>query len=163
MVKEEGSTLDRWESGMALLNRKVDYSLLILSYLHHHGDGGCARLVAERFGLSRGFVANILKRLCREGLVVSQRGIKGGYSLGPHTLRISLGQLMDALDDSFHLAECNQVASGDCCPLSEGCPVKGPIAEVNRRLRTVLDEVTLAELFGVAPQRLRCQTLQMVT
>jgi Rrf2 family protein len=148
---------------MALLNRKVDYALLILSYLHHHDVGGCARLVAERFGLSRGFVANILKRLCHQGLVVSQRGIKGGYTLGPGALRTSLSQLMDALDDSFHLAECNQADSGDCCPLYEGCPVKGPVAEVDRRLRRVLDEVTLAELFGVAPQRLPCRTLQMVT
>src|SRR6516164_7849590 len=71
----------RWT--MALLNRKVDYSLLILSYLHEHPAGGCARVLAERFDLSRAFVANILKRLCRKGLVGSTRGIKGGYVLMP--------------------------------------------------------------------------------
>jgi Rrf2 family protein len=148
---------------MALLNRKVDYALLILSYLHHHPDGSSARVVAERFGLSGGFVANILKRLCRQGFVGSHRGIKGGYTLYPIALSSSLAELMDALDDRFHLAECNREASGDCCPLSEGCPVKGPIAEVNRRLRAVLGEVTLAELFGVSPERMHCRTLQMVT
>ena len=148
---------------MALLNRKVDYALLILSYLHHHPEGSCARVVAERFTLSRGFVANILKRLCREGYVLSHRGIKGGYSLAPTALPSSLIHLMHALDDSFYLAECNLEASGECCPLYEGCPVKGPIAEVNRRLGAVLAGVTLAELFGAAPERPRCRTLTMVT
>src|SRR5580700_5800693 len=93
---------------MALLNRKVDYALLILSYLHHHPGGNCARIMAERFALSRPFVANILKRLCRQGLVASQRGINGGYTLHAASLGLSLAQLMDALDDSFHLAECNR-------------------------------------------------------
>jgi Rrf2 family cysteine metabolism transcriptional repressor len=148
---------------MALLNRKVDYALLILSYLHHHPGGNCARILAERFDLSRPFVANILKRLCRRGLVASQRGIKGGYTLLDTALGLSLSQLMDALDDAFHLAECNRAGAGDCCPLYDGCPVKGPVAEVNRRLRAVLDDVTLAELFGVAQERFHCQTLQMVT
>ena len=139
---------------MALLNRKVDYSLLMLSYLHHNPDGGCARVLAERFGLSRAFVANILKRLCRHGFVASHRGIKGGYVLLPATMHVSLADLMDALDDTFHLAECNAESPRDCCPLYDGCPVKGPIAEVDRRIREVLDSVTVAELFGSDPDRL---------
>jgi Rrf2 family protein len=147
---------------MTLLNRKVDYALLILSYLCHNPEGGCARILAGRFRLSRAFVANILKRLCRQGFVVSQRGIKGGYMLRSETMGCSLGELMDALDDTFHLAECNREAPSECCPLFEGCPVKGPVAEVNRRIREVLDNVTLAELVGVEPAGLRCQ-LHMVT
>jgi Rrf2 family transcriptional regulator, cysteine metabolism repressor len=148
---------------MALLNRKVDYALLILSYLHHNPDASCARMVAARFGLSRGFVANILKRLCRHGYVASYRGIKGGYVLLPETMHVSLAELMDALDDAFQLAECNAESPHDCCPLYDGCPVKGPIAEVDRRIREVLGNVTVAELFGIAPERLACRTLELVT
>ena len=54
---------------MALLNRKVDYALLILCDLYQQSTGACARQVADHFGLSRPFVANILKRLCRKGFV----------------------------------------------------------------------------------------------
>src|SRR5436190_298444 len=147
---------------MALLNRKVDYALLILSHLHHHPEGGCDRILAEQYGLSRAFVANILKSLCRHDYVVSHRGIKGGYALQVAATHRSLAELMDALDDSFRLAECNTDAPGECCQLFEACPVKGPVAEVNRRLHDVLDNVTLAELFGIAPERLACQALQLV-
>ena len=147
---------------MPLLNRKVDYALVILSYLHHNPEGGCARAIAGRFGLSRAFVANILKSLCREGFVASHRGIKGGYVLHADTMARNLADLMDALDDRFHLAECNREVPEECCPLFDGCPVKGPVAEVNRRIREVLGATTLAELFGVEPERLHCQALQLV-
>jgi Rrf2 family protein len=147
---------------MPLLNRKVDYALVILSFLHHNPDGGCARAVAGRFGLSQAFVANILKSLCRGGFVASHRGIKGGYVLQTDMMTRSLADLMDALDDRFHLAECNRETPQDCCPLFDGCPVKGPVAEVDRRIREVLGATTLAELFGIEPERLHCQTLHMV-
>jgi DNA-binding IscR family transcriptional regulator len=45
---------------MTLLSRKADYALLILSYLHDKPVGGNARSIAEKFNLSRPFVANIL-------------------------------------------------------------------------------------------------------
>ena len=118
--------------------------------------------VAERYGLSRAFVANILKCLCRQGYVVSHRGIKGGYALQPGMMQRSLADLMEDLDDSFRLAECSGAAPSECCQLYDACPVKGPVAEVNRRLHDVLDNVTLAELFGIAPERLACQALQLV-
>ena len=147
---------------MTLLSRKVDYALLILAFLHHRPEGGCAREIADRFGLSRAFVANILKELCHRGFVISHRGVKGGYALQRPAEEIHLDGLMEALGETFRLAECNQGMPDDGCSLFARCPVKGPIAEVDRRLREVLESVTLAELFGVAPERLACQTLQLV-
>jgi Rrf2 family protein len=132
---------------MNLLNRKVDYALLILSYLHQKVEGGCAREIAARFGLSRAFVANILKELCHKGFVTSHRGVKGGYVLQRPAAAVNLAELMDALDESFRFAACNQITPDDGCSLVHVCPVKGPIAEVHHRLRQVLQNITLAELF----------------
>jgi DNA-binding IscR family transcriptional regulator len=55
---------------------------------------------------------------------------------------------MDALDDTFSLAECNKMTTGDLCSLTHICPVRNAIGEVHRRIREVLRKVTLAELFG---------------
>jgi Rrf2 family cysteine metabolism transcriptional repressor len=145
---------------MTLLNRKVDYALLILCYLHHTPEGGCARAIAAHFGLSRAFVANILKDLCHKGFVASHRGVKGGYVLQSSATRISLADLMDALDDTVRLAECNRDHPDECCSLAAICPIRSPIAEVNRRIRDVLAKTTLAEIFGqdsfrVPPPRLQ--------
>jgi Rrf2 family protein len=132
---------------MPLLNRKVDYALLILCYLHHKAQGGCAREVATRFGLSRPFVANILKDLCQKDYVQSHRGVKGGYLLRPHAGERTLADLIDALDDTVQLAECNTVPPDGCCDLLEICPIRGPIAEVHQRIRAVLEGVRLTDLF----------------
>src|SRR5262245_22066592 len=130
---------------MALMSRKVDYALLILSDLDRR-PGGCARAVAERFGLSRPFVANILKTLCRNGLVSSQRGVKGGYVVARPLEFVSLSDLMDALDAPVRLAECTGSPGAEGCPLADECPVRGPVAEVHRRLCDVLRGVSVAEL-----------------
>jgi Rrf2 family protein len=135
---------------MTLLNRKVDYALLILSFLYQKTGGGCAREIAGKFGLSRAFVANILKELCHKGFVTSHRGVKGGYVLQRSPDQVNLAELMDALDESFRFAECNHLIPDDGCSLTHVCPVKGPIAEVHQRLRKVLQNVTLAELFRPA-------------
>lgn len=132
---------------MAILNRKVDYALLILCYLHHQKDGGCARVIAAHFGISRAFVANILKDLCHKGFVLSERGVKGGYVLRQPAAATTLADLMDALDDPVRLAECNRERPDECCSLAPHCPVRAPIAVVHARIRDVLETVTLAEIF----------------
>ncbi len=137
---------------MALLSRKIDYALLILSYLHHTPEGGCARAIADRFGLSRAFVANILKTLCCKGFVVSERGMKGGYALQKAPADVSLADLIDSLEGPFQLTECCQESPDDGCQLFGRCPVQGSVAEAHRRVRDVLASVTLAELVGAEPR-----------
>jgi Rrf2 family protein len=136
---------------MTLLSRKVDYALLILSFLGRRPEGGSAREIADRFGLSRAFVANILKKLCHEGFVASHRGVKGGYALSRPLEGVRLADLLEALEEPFHLAECTKPAPGDGCALSGICPAHHAIAEVHQRIREVLCRVTLAELFQAGP------------
>src|SRR5439155_25822331 len=113
------------ERPMTLMSRKVDYALLILAYLDRKTEGGCAREIADRYGLSKGFVANILKELCHKGFVASHRGVKGGYALRRSAENVNLAELMEALEESFHLAECNKAVT-DPCALASLCPGKGP-------------------------------------
>lgn len=136
---------------MTLLSRKADYALLILSYLHERPVRGNARAIAEQFGLSRAFVANILKELCQKGFVASHRGVKGGYALARPAESISLAELLETVDDGFRLTTCSPTDhADDGCSHASTCTVKGPMAEVHRRLLAVLEGVSLAELFAPA-------------
>src|SRR5260370_20172732 len=138
---------------MNLLTRKVDYGLLILSYLHQRPEGGSAREIAAGFGgLSRAFAANILKELCQRGFVASHRGVKGGYVLSRPAEEISLLELMESLDDAVYLTECSKtkVASIDECSLLRIWPMRGSMRLVHERIREVLGAVTLADLLRPA-------------
>jgi Rrf2 family protein len=133
---------------VTLLSRKADYALLILSYLHQ--KPGTARAIADQFGLSRPFVANILKELCQNGFVASHRGVKGGYALARDPNTITLAELLEVIEDGFHLTVCNHPnleEEHEDCSLSHVCTVKGQLAQVQHRLLEVLRGVTLAELF----------------
>ena len=131
---------------MTLLSRKADYALLILSYLYEKPVGGTARAIAEKFGLSRAFVANILKELCQKGFVVSHRGVKGGYALARPAESISLAELLETVEDGFRLTMCSG-SGDDGCSHTALCTVKDTMADVHRRLIEVLRGVSLAELF----------------
>jgi Rrf2 family protein len=153
---------------VTLLSRKADYALLILSYLHHHPGGGTARAIAEATGLSRPFVANILKDLGRAGFVHGHRGVKGGYGLARPAVAITLAELLESVEDGFRLTVCSAGAGAghDDCSHAGGCALRGPLAEVHRRLLAVLRGVTLAELFdptGAFSQPSALHALPMLT
>lgn len=135
---------------MTLLSRKADYALLILSFLHRKETSGNAREIAERFGLSRPFVANILKELCQKGFVASQRGVKGGYVLARPAATMSLAEVLEAVEDGFRLTLCNpdDHAQPGECNVAPACTLRHAMAEVHRRLLNVLRGVRLDELFG---------------
>jgi Rrf2 family transcriptional regulator, cysteine metabolism repressor len=135
---------------MALLSKKTDYALLILTYLNNNqGAGASSREIADQYHLSRPFVANILKELCQRGYVASQRGVKGGYSLAVSAGSITIKDLLQTLEESFQFASCgghDDVVSHEDCDMMSTCPIKVPVQELHKRLLEVLERVTLADL-----------------
>ncbi len=131
---------------MSLISRKVDYAILSLVELTRMGQGASARELAERHGLSKPFVANILKELCQAGLVESQRGVHGGYRLAKPPGEISVRALIAALDGEFQFMACAAEDAEHDCGLVASCPVREPLRRVHDRLLAVLADVSLADL-----------------
>ncbi len=134
---------------MTLLSRKTDYALLILSHLHGHASGECARTIAATYGLSKAFVANILKELCQKGFVTSQRGVKGGYCLQRPAEEIHLVELLEKLEEGFQLANCtgpHPELMGEECSVSSCCPIKGTIGELHKKILEMLRLIKLSDL-----------------
>ncbi len=132
-----------------LLSKKTDYALLILSHLSDRPGGGSAREIADRFGLSKAFLANILKELCQKGFLVSHRGVKGGYALQRPAERIRLAELLEAMEDGLKLTTCSGQTETDehDCSVHSLCPIREPLNEIYRAILSVLRGVTLADVF----------------
>jgi len=135
---------------MTLLSRKADYALLILQYLHTRQSGN-AREIAEQFGLSRAFVANILKELGSKGFVSSTRGVKGGYVLARASATVTLAELIEAMEEGFKLTVCTDHTPAGVCDVAHVCPVRAPMAEIHRRIMDTLRGVTLGDVFAPPP------------
>ena len=131
-----------------LVSKKTDYALLILSHLADRPAGGSAREIAERFGLSKAFLANILKELCQKGFLTSHRGVKGGYSLARPADRISLAELLESLEDGWKLTTCTgqEDHAPHDCTVHNVCPIRGPLNEIHKAIVGVLRNVSLADV-----------------
>lgn len=132
-----------------LLSKKTDYALLILSHLNERPSGGSAREIADRFGLSKAFLANILKELCQKGFLDSHRGVKGGYTLQRSANQISLAELIESMEDGLKLTTCSSEGELDQheCTVHNMCPIRGPLNEIHEAIFGVLRRITLADVF----------------
>jgi len=132
-----------------ILSKKTDYALLILSHLNERPGGGSAREIADRFGLSKAFLANILKELCQKGFLDSHRGVKGGYTLQRPSAQISLAELVESMEDGLKLTTCSSESEMDEheCTVHNICPIRGPLSEIHEAIFGVLRRTTLADVF----------------
>lgn len=135
-----------------LLSKKTDYALLILAHLSERREGGSAREIADRFGLSKAFLANILKELCQKGFLVSHRGVKGGYVLQRSVERINLAELLEAMEDGLKLTTCSGQGEHDehDCTVHDLCPIRGTLNEIHRAILGALRGITLADVLQPA-------------
>ena len=131
---------------MFRLSKITDYGIVLLAHLAHRGGDAplAAREVAAEVDLPLPVVSKVLKALARRGLLESQRGPKGGYSLVRAPSEISVSEMVTALEGPVALTECN--LGPHICEHEAGCPVRGPWHVINRVVQRALSQVTLADL-----------------
>jgi Rrf2 family protein len=117
-------------------------------------DGGVALKdeIASTQHIPPSFMAKILGRLVRSGLLRSTRGVNGGFSLSRVAAEISLLQIVEAIEGSIQLTDC--APDPEHCSLSHDCPASSVWLEVQRRMTALLQETTLDALLS-APRRNR--------
>ena len=130
---------------MIRLSRITDYGIVLMAHLAGlGGERHNAREVAGDTQLPAPVVSKILKQLAREGLLVSHRGAKGGYSLARPPAEISAAEIITALEGPIGLTECT-VHPGQCVQ-EASCHVREPWQRINHVVRQALSKVTLADL-----------------
>lgn len=131
---------------MLKLSRMTDYGVVVLSALSQDGPTFVtAPELAGTTGLPAPTVAKLLKLLAHGGLVYSQRGATGGYTLARAPVCISAAEIIAAIDGPLALTECVE-GSDVHCKVETLCPIRGRWDRVNRAVKRALEEVTLAEL-----------------
>ena len=141
------------------LTRKTDYALVAMADMaHQHPSAVSARDISERLRMPLPAMQKILTRLMHRELVVSIRGPQGGYRLGRPPEKITLAELIDAVEGPFRLTPCsgpepNRRRRG--CRTKDVCPITGSMRKVHGLLERCLTEVTVAQLaFDTVPAAL---------
>jgi FeS assembly SUF system regulator len=133
---------------MLRISKLTDYATVILARLAAEpARRFTAAQVATETHLAAPTASKLLKQLHRHGLVLSTRGLHGGYLLARPAAQISAAQILDALEGPVALTECSSSAS-HCC-IESTCLVSKAWQRVNLAVRRSLQEITLLELAGL--------------
>src|SRR6266851_1279996 len=114
---------------MIRITKQTDYGIVLLTHMAAHADRqyNAPDLAAEAH-LPLPMASKILKLLAREGVLVSHRGVKGGYSLGRHPQSISMADAGPGCSppsprDATPARPRAPAASGSCSPsVTAGAP-----------------------------------------
>src|SRR5881392_768201 len=114
---------------MLKLTKKADYGLIAMRHLAGH-EGACsAKDVADAYGIPQEALAKILQRLVKAGLLQSQHGANGGYTLARAANKISAFEVIRAIDGPLLITSCMTVRGE--CGQSGRCTIREPLRRVN--------------------------------
>src|SRR4030081_2402849 len=131
---------------MLKLTKKADYGLMAVKHLAEHAEqGACsAKDVADAYRIPQEALAKILQRLVKAGLLHSQHGTNGGYTLARHPGMISAFEVIRAIDGPLFITSCITVRGE--CDQSDRCTIREPLRRVNDSIEEVLRGITIADM-----------------
>lgn len=125
------------------ITAKSRYALRVLLDLAVSGTDSPRTIkeIAASQRISEKFISRIAVPLRRAGLVATERGVKGGLRLARFPAKITLLDIVTAMDGQLALVHC--LAHPGICKRQGRCAPERAWASVNDKLSDALHEITL--------------------
>lgn len=128
-----------------MLSQTVEYALRAMVHLAalHHDSALNSETIAARTKVPKGYLSKLLRDLTVAELLVARRGPRGGFTLARTPARISVLEVINAVDPIKRIKKCplGNPAHLHLCPLHRR--LDDAIAMVEREFsRTTLAELT---------------------
>ena len=118
---------------------------LMVALALNYGNGtSLLREVARKEGISEKYLGQIILPLKNSGLVVSQRGSRGGYSLGRAPEAITVKDVVEAIEGRIAAVLC--VSDPGACARATSCVATGVWKKLSEDIERSLSSFTLAAL-----------------
>ncbi len=131
------------------LTRAADYAVRVmiqLASLPNHARVSLPSL-AQATGAPESFLSKVLQSLARGGLITSQRGQLGGFSIAHRGRSASMREVIEVIDGAICLNVC--LIHGRSCPRKARCPAH-PVWE--RAQQAMLQVLSSASIAGMAAE-----------
>jgi Rrf2 family protein len=128
---------------MLTIKKETDYAIRCVYYLSLNAD----RIVlvdeiAKAMHIPKSFLAKILQKLSKAGIVKSFVGTRGGHSLARSSAAISLLDVIVAVEGAMAMNSCT--VRKEECGLSANCVVHPVWVSVKRDVENILKMKTFA-------------------
>lgn len=134
---------------MIRLSRLTDYAVVIVAQMatdlkRRH----TVPSLSEETGVPEPTVSKIMKKLSKTDLVISYRGVQGGYALTKPASKISMNELITIMDGPILIVDCVGGRKSKDCAAQKKCPIRGNWDEVNAALVNALESVKISDMGG---------------
>jgi FeS assembly SUF system regulator len=130
---------------MIRMSKLTDYAIVILAHLARDEQTMTAQALAERSRVPLPTVSKLCKELSRAGLLQSHRGRHGGYTLTRPPEKISVAEVVEALEGPISLTECGS-PDAEPCGIEPYCLAKGTWDPVSKAVQAALRALPLSEI-----------------
>lgn len=132
-----------------MISQTAEYALRAVVYLATQQSPRTTTEIAASTRMPAGYLAKILQNLSRAGIVKSQRGINGGYTLAFKPSELSILAVINAVDPIQRFTEC-PLGLPEHAP--ELCPLHRRLDQAAAMVEQAFGETQVAELL-VAPKK----------
>lgn len=130
---------------MLRLSKLTDYAIIVMTSLADAPEQVfSASELAERTHLETPTVSKVLKMLAKSGLIQSYRGAHGGYRIQGDPGRLSVADVIKAMEGPIGMTECS--AHKGLCAQEAVCTLRSNWRRISRAIEIALSDVTLAEM-----------------
>jgi len=128
------------------ITRQADYAVRAVLYLARMDNGtrSPTSLIAQEQQIPPSFLAKIISQLSVAGMVQTSRGARGGVTLAREPEKITLLDVVEAIDGPILLNEC--VGEPSNCVFGDDCPVKSVWCDAQAQLVRQLAGTSFASL-----------------
>ncbi len=99
--------------------------------------------ISERQGISLSYLEQLFAKLRRSGLVTSVRGPGGGYRLNQNPHKISIVQIIRAVNEHIDVTKCGGKGN---CQSGKQCLTHTLWSNLSEKIELFLEQITLGEL-----------------
>lgn len=130
------------------LSTKGRYGLraLIDLALYSEKETVSIQSISERQNISYSYLEQLVGKLRKAGLVVSVRGAQGGYMLAKPAAKISVGDVLRALEGNLEAVSCPGNQEEQSCDGADLCVTRFVWQRINDSIKDAVDTLMLEQL-----------------
>jgi Rrf2 family protein len=132
---------------MLKFSKKIEYALISLIDVGKkaNGDLVSAKSISSKYQLPQELLGKVLQSLVKKGLLSSIQGVRGGYSINRNLSRITLLEVVEAIEGPIYLVNCTD--ENRCkCSQQPHCTIKSPMEAIQYELAAFFKKITLNDL-----------------
>ncbi|NOR56302.1 MAG: Rrf2 family transcriptional regulator [Sulfurovum sp.] len=130
-----------------LLTRASEYALLTLDVLRRSETPLGAEQLANELCIPRSFLAKILQSLAKQGILISRKGVHGGFLLAKPITEITVNEIIFAAEGKSPVVfDCTHYAAS--CPNGSigTCAISPFLTNFQRKIDNFLDGLMLSDI-----------------